>query len=331
MKQMFENATLKLTLWYLAIVMFICLFFSVIIYQISTSEVKTRLHIVEERFEMPLLPIGDQRNDYTTFQKRQLEEAQANLFIALFYSNLSILLIGGIGSYILARRTLEPIEEFQDAQARFTSDASHELRTPLAVMKSELEVAKRSKTMTKEDMRELIDSNLEEVNRLTELSDMLLKLSKHEFSKVDMQTVDIVEVIEKAVAAQKKSGVSRIRTTLPKKLIVHGNASSLNELFMILLQNAVQYSPDDSDITLVGKERGGNVEVVVSNAGKGITREDLPHIFERFYRADKSRTNKSGYGLGLPLAKKIIDLHDATIEIESKPNKLTTVKTIFKK
>lgn len=331
MKQMFESATLKLTLWYLAIVMFICLFFSVIIYQISTSEVKTRLHIVEERFEMPLLPIGDQKGDYTSFQKRQLKEAQTNLFVALFYSNLSILLIGGVGSYILARRTLQPIEELQDAQARFTSDASHELRTPLAVMKSELEVAKRSKNMTKQDMQELIDSNLEEVNRLTDLSDMLLKLSKHEFSQVDMQAVNLVTIIQKVIVAQKKAGVTRIKSTLPKKLTVQGNASSLDELFMILLQNAIQYSPDDSDIILIGSQTKDTVEIAISNGGKGISPEDLPHIFERFYRADKSRTNKSGYGLGLPLAKKIIDLHAGEIEITSKYNKNTTVKVSFKK
>jgi two-component system sensor histidine kinase CiaH len=333
-KQIFESATLKLTLWYLAILMLICLFFSTIIYQISISEVRTRLDIAEQQFNISLLPSSKNsksRSSHTEFQKQQLRAAEANLFVALLYSNLLILLIGGVGSYMLARRTLEPIEELHEAQTRFTSDASHELRTPLAIMKSELEVAKRTKDLTKQAMQELISSNLEEVNRLTELSDILLKLSRYEFSKVDIAPLNLVKVISTSIDSLHKSNSSRIKVKTPKKLILTGNSTSLVELCVILIDNAVKYSPKDSTIHISAQKTRNHIELSISNSGEGIEAIDLPHVFKRFYRADKSRSHNSSYGLGLPLAKKIVELHNGKIDIASKPGGVTVVRVLFKK
>lgn len=312
--------------------MSISLFFSVIIYQISSSEVRTRLHIVEQRFSFPV--IADPRTGtFGDFQKRQLDEANLNLFVALFYSNLLILLLAGVGSYFLARRTLMPIEEFQEAQDRFTSDASHELRTPLAIMKSELEVAVRDKNLTKEEMRELLVSNLEEVDRLSALSDTLLKLSRRDFSELDFTLVDIGATIRKNVGNHKNVAKKRFNIVIPsKKAIIRGNASSIHELFAILIDNALRYSPDDSTININLETRASSIVATIQNTGPGISKNDLPHIFDRFYRGEKSRnTSAGGYGLGLSLAKNIVDLHDGEIFIDSTPDKTTTVKVILKK
>ncbi len=312
--------------------MSISLFFSVIIYQISSSEVRTRLHVVEQQFSFPV--ITDPRmGTYSEFQKRQLQEANLNLFVALFYSNLLILLLAGIGSYFLARRTLAPIEEFQETQERFTSDASHELRTPLAIMKSELEVAARDKNLTKQEMRELLVSNLEEVDRLSALSETLLKLSRRDFSELDFALIDIGTIIRKSMSSHKNTPKNRFNTVLPrKKAIIRGNTSSIHELFAILIDNALRYSSDDSTIDIHVETKANSVIITIKNTGPGISKHDLPHIFDRFYRGEKSRsTSAGGYGLGLSLAKNIVDLHDGEIVIDSIPDKETTAKVILKK
>lgn len=311
--------------------MSISLFFSVIIYQISSSEVRTRLHIVEERFSFPVIT-NPTVGTYSDFQKRQLDEANLNLFIALFYSNLLILLLAGVGSYFLARRTLTPIEEFQEAQERFTSDASHELRTPLAIMKSELEVAARDKNLSKQEMRELLASNLEEVNRLSSLSDTLLKLSRRNFAELEFSLIDIGSVIRKSIAAHKNIPKDRFTVQSPKQAIIRGNPASIRELFAILIDNALRYSPSDSTIDIIVQVKANSVTTTIKNSGPGIDNHDLPHIFDRFYRGEKSRnTSAGGYGLGLSLAKNIVDLHEGEITIESIPNEITTAKVVLKK
>lgn len=310
--------------------MFISIFFSIIIYQISSSEVRTRLNIVEEEFVLPLP--GSTTGTYSEFQRRQLEEASISLFIALLYSNIAIWVLGGIGSYFLARRTLEPIEQFQEAQARFISDASHELRTPLAIMKSELEVAERDKSLTKDEMRELLGSNLEEVDRLAVLSDTLLKLSRQDFAELDFSLIDIRSVIDKIIATYTKTAHKRFTITGPKKAIVRANPPSIRELFVILIDNALRYSPEGSSISIKLRSEVDSVVVVISNHGPGIVPEDLPHIFDRFYRGEKSRASSSGgYGLGLSLAKNIVDLHEGKIQIKSIPNKKTTLSVTLNK
>lgn len=317
MRRMFESATLKLTGWYLLILMTISILFSVIIFQISSSELKSRFDTLNSQFDTSAL-------SHST-SVHELDKANINLFIGLFYANIVILIIGGVGSYFAARKTLEPIEAAHEAQSRFTSDASHELRTPLAVMKSELEVALRSKSLAKHDMRELLESNLEEVNRLTELSHTLLQLSRHEFTDLPMGSVDLTEIIKSTVKVLNLSK-TRISISLPRKHItVTANTSSLRELILIILDNAQRYSPSDSQIRLSASENNSQVQIKVSNQGEGIDPNDLPHIFERFYRADSSRSGtESGFGLGLSLAKNIIDLHDGKLSIASEPGKQTT-------
>lgn len=194
MKQMFASATLKLTSWYLLILMSISLLFSILLYQTSMNELITRFDSFAVQLEDSMTNFSpDDIAHFNEFRDFQIKKSQTNLFIALFYTNLAILLAAGLASYFLARKTLQPIEKSHEAQSRFTSDASHELRTPLAVIKSELEVALRDPKLSKIDMRELLESNLEEVDRLTELSNMLLRLSKSEITTLDMVPVDVRE------------------------------------------------------------------------------------------------------------------------------------------
>lgn len=333
---MFKSATLRLTGWYLLILLSISIIFSVSIYNIATSEVGARLRQLQVQYEHPdmQLPIEGMQpiyDRYSDLRIAQRQEADKNILLALIYVNLLILFGGGAISYWLARRTLNDIEVVHEAQSRFTSDASHELRTPLAAMKAELEVALRDKKISKDDMREILESNLEEVEKLSRLSQMLLQLSKADYSKLDMTQVSLKDIADEVTQRLDKNG-TRIQikhSSLTPQ--VTANAASIEELLMILTDNAIKYSPADSLITMTLSKRAGKACFEITNTGPGISPADLPHIFDRFYRADSSRTggHKAGYGLGLSLAKKIVEIHHGELSASSALGHATTFTVLL--
>jgi two-component system sensor histidine kinase CiaH len=324
---MFQSATVKLTAWYLAIIVTISLLFSIIIYSIASIEVGSRIEYLQQAshplFSSKQLKLND-------LLDTQVRGAETNLIISLVVTNICIWCAGGIGSYYLARRTLKPIEEAHDAQSRFTSDASHELRTPLASMKTELEVALRDPALTLEETRELLTSNLEEVDKLTKLSQTLLQLSQLDHENITREKVTLNTIAKSVIERFDKSG-RRVRLTGNKSYNVTANKSSIEELLTILLDNALKYSPDDSQvhITLIGQKQMAGFEV--RNSGDGIAPDVLPHIFDRFYRIDSSRTGgeKKGYGLGLSLAKKIVELNNGELTVSSAPQHTTTFRVLL--
>mgnify|MGYP000863860333 CR=1 FL=1 len=334
MRRAFESATLKLTGWYLMILMIISLLFSTIIYQLSTQEVSSRLESLQLRLEDDPRWLIPENSTLRSIRQGQADEAKVNIFFGLLYINLFVLGMGGVGSYLLARRTLRPIEEMHEAQSRFTSDASHELKTPLAVMKSELELALRDSSMKKQDYRQVVESTLEEVDKLTGLTHTLLQLSRMDLASIDL--TERVDINQQLKHVQKLlDSKSRIKLKLSKQAaIAEGNESMLRDLFVILVDNALRYSPESSPVEVTSTATGKSVTVRISNAGKGISADDLPKIFDRFYRADSSRTSQSaskGYGLGLSLAKNIADTHNADIQVVSEPSKQTTFTVVIPK
>jgi signal transduction histidine kinase len=202
MQKMFQSATLKLTAWYLTILMVISITFSIVIYQLNYREVSFRLeslqHSLIDGFNIPAPLNSYFSRDFNGLDSMLLQEsskASSQMILSLFYINVAVLVAGGLGAYFLARRTLRPLEEAHEAQSRFTSDASHELRTPLAAMKTELEVNLRDPNLQIDEARELLNSNLEEVNNLIELSEMLLKLSRLDHDTLEVTVVDIPTVL----------------------------------------------------------------------------------------------------------------------------------------
>jgi len=325
---MFHSATLKLTAWYMAILIVISLLFSTIIYSTASNEVGNRLSYLQRNDQVVYF-----RNPtmLDTLRDTQVHEAQANLLGSLMVTNAFIWLAGGIGSYYLARRSLGPIEKAHEAQSRFTSDASHELRTPLASMKTELEVALRDTMLTKEEMRELLASNLEEVDKLTKLSHTLLQLSQLDYDSIEFKKIDLQPIVQSIIERYDKTG-KRIRLISHTSLhSIQANQSNLEELLTILLDNALKYSPRDSliDVTLIGQKHMAGF--AITNQGEGIAPEALPHIFNRFYRADTSRTShdNKGYGLGLSLAKKIVELHNGELTVSSALKSATTFRVLL--
>lgn len=325
---MFTSATLKLTAWYLINLIVICLIFSFIIFELSTSEISNRLERLQIRVEGSsqtlTLPGPVTLNEV---RENQTQEARASIFVGLVYMNIAVITLGGFGSFILARQTLRPIEEAHEAQSRFTSDASHELRTPLAVMKSEIQVALKDPDMKKAEYRELLESNLEEVDRLTELSQSLLQLSRLEYGEVGRyDRIDLRRIIRRA---GKSLGLteSRLHLEAPtQNTYIDGNEPIITDLFRILLENAMKYSTPNSPIGVTVTSNGRTAQIDLTNDGPGIETKDTTKIFDRFFRTEKSRSTSqiAGYGLGLSIAQRIVGLHDGTITATSTPGETTT-------
>ncbi|HSX46797.1 MAG TPA: HAMP domain-containing sensor histidine kinase [Patescibacteria group bacterium] len=327
---MFRSALVKLTGLYLLILMLVSLFFSFNVYRIATFEVNNRLRRQGDFFTNSpgFSPDGNGPNrGPNPFEQERVDEVEASqqhILLQLLYANLAILIFGGAGSYFLARRTLEPIEEAHDAQVRFTADASHELRTPLAAMRAETEVTLRNPGLDIEEAREQLKSNLEELERLTALSDGLLQLARGIDTASLDETVKLAGIIQTASAQVKSlASAKHIELKLPptKAFKVHGSKTQLVQALVILLDNAIKYSPPHSHVLLklLATQQQATIEVI--DQGRGIAETDLPHIFERFYRADSSRTQADvqGYGLGLPIAHQIVEAHGGELAATSTP------------
>jgi signal transduction histidine kinase len=305
--------------------MTISITFSIVIYQVNFREISSRLENLQHSLldnSIYLFPdsTGNPRISYGPDSPLSVQSRQASgqMTLSLIYINLVILVAGGLGSYFLARRTLRPIEESHEAQSRFTSDASHELRTPLAAMKAELEVSLRDPKLSQEESRELLESNLEEVNKLIRLSEMLLQLSRLDHDKLERAPVDIVPIFNEKMKLY-KNNMKRFDITSRKKAVANANEPAISELMGILIDNALKYSPKGSKITIRIFEKRGMIGFEIHNTGDPIPEEKLPKLFDRFFRADVSRTNSSenGYGLGLSIAKKIIDVHHGDLQVSS--------------
>ena len=316
---LFRSATTRLTGWYLLMIMLISLIFSATIYNLATGEVETRLtrfqDSMQRSFSRPFLPnFEDARSD-------EQAKAAANLYERLVFINILIFAFGGIASYFLARKSLQPIERAHESQSRFTSDASHELRTPLAAMKTEIEVALKDKSATPSELREVLSSNLEEVNKLTKLSEMLLNMSRLENTKLKLGPVNLNKIVKEKLGdfGQTASRISMEKTL--RQHVVYGDETAIADLIKILIDNALQYSPPNSHVSIRLSRQGECARFEITNSGDGIEPDKLEHIFERFYRADSSRTNGGhrGFGLGLALAKNIVELHEGRLFVKSAP------------
>jgi signal transduction histidine kinase len=319
---MFKSATFRLTASYLAILMSISIIFSLVLYNVSVHELHNDLRRQLPYFQQFQTDDGFGQG-FAGLETQQESIAQHRLQIQLILVNLIVLAAAGVASYWLARRSLKPIEEALEAQSRFTADASHELRTPLTAMKSEIEVALRSPKLSGKEARDLLASNLEEIGKLETLSNGLLRLAQHDnhdseaFAPVSLAKVS-ADAVERMATAIKKKSIKVSNEVEPT--IVWGDRQHLTEVVAILLDNAIKYSPAKSEVRLMSKVQGNFALLQVHDQGQGITEVDLPHIFDRFYRADTSRSKDktNGYGLGLSIAQKIADLHGGTIEATSK-------------
>jgi two-component system sensor histidine kinase CiaH len=324
---MFESARLKLTLFYLAVIVVFSLFLTIgtralaqRAFDNSSSVQQTGIrHLIRESIGIPLPDEG-----FATVRQQQDSVIARQLNEYVFYMNLIALVVGGGVSYWYAGRALKPIEEAHEAQARFAGDASHELRTPLTVMKTENEVFLRQKLINEDDARKLIASNLEEIQRLELLTSNLLSLANYEKG----ERLELKNVSTNSIAKMAVDQLSKLHPNSYKRVTIEvedskvfGNKESLAQALTLFLDNAIKYSPADKPIKLQGIVDEAYYKFMVDDEGPGIDPVDMEHIFDRLYRGDKNRTKTvPGHGLGLSLAKEIAKGNDVGLSVSNIKN-----------
>jgi two-component system, OmpR family, sensor kinase len=222
--------------------------------------------------------------------------------------------------------TLGRLEHLFTSQQRFLADVSHELRTPLTVIKGNVDLMRRMKQMDAESL----DTIEDEADRLSRLvGDLLLeaqaesgKLPLH-FIPLELDTLLLEVFKEMRILAR-----DRVQLKLPEidQIIINGDRDRLKQVLINLIANAIKYTPQGGEVFLSLGKVGENARIIVRDTGPGIPAEDLPHIFERFYRAEKSRSRSKigGFGLGLSIAYWIVNHHGGQIEVDSSEGKGTT-------
>ena len=228
-----------------------------------------------------------------------------------------------VGSF---NQTLERLEALFTSQQRLLADVSHELRTPLTVIKGNVDLMRRMKSLDDESLTS-ID---QEAGRLTRLVGGLLLLAQAESGKLAlaMKKVELDLLLTEVFQEMSILAGNKVRVHLNEidQVYVNGDRDRLKQVLINLVANAVQYTPAGGDIFLSLETIKDQARIICRDTGPGIPAEDLPHIFERFYRAEKSRTRgkTTSFGLGLSIANWIVERHGGRIEVNSKEGKGTT-------
>ena len=292
---------------------------------------------VNGHFYVASMRAYDQHTDYVFFDwsaERSLILRSGFWFImAYLFAITSVALI----AYLLSDRVLEPVEESISKGKKLIANASHELKTPLTIISANLSVIQSEPESTVKSNEKWFEAIEEQVNRTNGLILDMLELSKMEDvgenikEPVNLSEVVMAGSLTVEALCYEKSII--IDDQIEENVIINGIKKPLERLTLILLDNAIKYTPYGGNICVKLYRRKKNYVLSVRNTGEGIKEEDLPHVFERFYKGDRARTqgaNNNSYGLGLAMAKAIAEHHDAKIDCQSVPNEYTEFKVTFR-
>jgi len=233
-------------------------------------------------------------------------------------------------------------QSFQQIK-QFSSDASHELKTPLTILKGEVEVMLR-KERTQREYQQTLKSNLEEINRMSQIVEDLLLLSRADTGQIELNRGDInlTEILSEVVAQMdmlaRSKGLNLSTSNNHREIHIFGDTLRIREMLINLIDNGIKYTEEGGSVHIIlkngfppagrypsdglEKERERFVEIIVSDTGIGISKEDQQKIFDRFFRVDKARSREQGgSGLGLSICKWIVEAHQGEIEVESELGK----------
>jgi len=222
---------------------------------------------------------------------------------------------------------LQRLEKAFTSQKKLFEDLSHELKTPLTILKGEFEIILK-KMRSKDEYESVIKSALEEINRVSKLAENLLLLARFDSKEAfpEKRKLELNQLIQSVIANVKgMSELKEIRVSFnsAEKLMLDADESQLRTLFFNILDNAVKYTLPGGDVWVSVTKDKQSAKVKIQDTGIGIPAEDIDNVFDRFYRVDKSRNN-TGFGLGLSIAKSIIEAHGGTIEARSISSEGTT-------
>lgn len=228
---------------------------------------------------------------------------------------------------------LDRIELSYNSQKQFVSDASHELRTPIAVIQGYVSMLQRWGKTDKEVLDEGITAISQEAAGMKELVERLLFLARHDKKTLmlEMEVFDPLEVMSEVTRdAKLLSPVHQFALSPAQNASINGDKGMIKQLMRILVDNAIKYTPLDGSITLGVRQEGRNCILSVRDTGAGISAEDLPKVFDRFYRCDEARKAQTGgHGLGLSIARIIVVAHGGKLKVRSKVGAGTTFSVIL--
>jgi signal transduction histidine kinase len=265
------------------------------------------------------------------------EDVRGDLLETTLAVNGLLLIVAGVLSYWFAGLTMRPIKEAYKKQRQFLSDASHELRTPLAILQTNIE---NELDATKSPIaRDSIVSNLEEIKRMGALIDDLLVLSRldarnstvEDYMPVDLYSL-VRETVERLKPIATKHGISILFEELDdfKLSVMVTDRELLARALMNVINNAIVYNKEAGSVSILILNNGRTASIIVEDTGVGIERADVEKVFDRFYRAEKSRSRQTGgSGLGLSITKSVVESHGGSIKIKSVIGEGTTVEIVL--
>lgn len=238
-------------------------------------------------------------------------------------------------AYYLAKRAMIPIEAAWEKQQRFVADASHELRSPITGIHSNAELMLRHPSHSIEQESHRVYTIMKESVRMTKLISSLLTLARSDANKVELQLAEgniseLIEIVADHFRPLAELKQISLRIDIASQLHMLGDKERLHQLFVILLDNAIKYTPEGGEVVVAGVRVDKSIVISVKDTGCGIQPQNLPHIFDRFFREDKARSRDGGgIGLGLAIAQWIVEMHSGKISVQSEPGKGSTFKVVL--
>lgn len=332
----FVRSRIILTLWYVAFCLAIIALLNFGAFAAQTTSLQTPTKSVGFGNSGGVPPNNSVAivNDDSTSTVTTLDTINKRFGQTLIVVDSILIVLAVPFSYMLGGLTLRPIRKVMQQQEEFAQEVSHELRTPLSVIAIEVETLKRNDDNPDPSTVKHISEELERMNRLV---DGLLMLV-HPYQKMrqtkQAQSFDLTRSAQAVfLQLQKIADSKHLSCSFVSEYTgsVTANQHDIEQAISILLENAIRYSPAGKEISLrIAQLSKKEVSVIVQDNGPGIAKEDLPHIFDRFYRGKNTGTYGAGTGLGLALAKKIVTLHKGRVTIESQVGEGTTARIILR-
>ncbi|HEY2419868.1 MAG TPA: HAMP domain-containing sensor histidine kinase, partial [Neobacillus sp.] len=264
------------------------------------------------------------------YNLKREQEMLKHLLIVIGFGSLLSVFIAILAGIYLANKALIPIKRSWEKQQQFVADASHELRTPLSVMKLNLEHLFRYPDNSIVQESETILQAIQEINYMSKMTSDLLTLARSDSNQLQIihETLQLDEILNQVVKDFKALALAKnIELTAEiSPIVLVGDKERLKQLFVILLDNALKYTNENGSISVKSSVKNSRAVIDILDTGIGIPKTDLPYIFDRYYRGDKSRTRHlEGSGLGLSIANWIIQSHSGKIRMMSKEGEGTHV------
>lgn len=246
------------------------------------------------------------------------------LILVLIPISLGALLLAAVGGLFMARRAMRPVQDAFNRQRAFIADASHELKTPLTLIRADAEVLSRSPALVESsDDRELAEDLVLETDRMNAVLSDLLLLARLDAGKIptDRKPFDLSVIIAETVGRFKARAEGEgilLEAHTEEPLDAQSDRTCTGQILAALLDNALRFKPSGSRVSILGRSAANHVEAAVRDSGPGIAPEHLPHIFERFYRAEAGRIREEGgTGLGLSIARDLARAQGGELTAES--------------